>query len=49
VAIVDLPLDAGDDLIGERLPALLADREGEHADSRLAGLARRSHRYSYGI
>jgi hypothetical protein len=27
---LDLPFDASDDLIHERLPALLADGEGEH-------------------
>ena len=30
--IVDLSLDAGDDLVGERLVAILTDGEGEHSD-----------------
>src|SRR5689334_24086254 len=29
---IDLPLDAGDDLVGETLIAILTDDEGEHAD-----------------
>jgi hypothetical protein len=31
--IVDLALDAGDDLISERLVAVLSDCEGEYSDS----------------
>jgi hypothetical protein len=50
--VVDLALDAGDDLIGERLSALVADSEREHAGFSLtapaAGLARLPDQYSYG-
>ena len=45
--IVDLSLDAGDDLIGERLVAVLTNGEGEQSDSLLAELARSSDRYSH--
>jgi hypothetical protein len=38
--VVDLLFDAGDDLIGEGLAAVLTEGKGEHADSRLAELAR---------
>jgi hypothetical protein len=34
--IVDLLLNAGDNLLGERLAAILTDREGQH--SQLAGI-----------
>src|SRR5579859_3543452 len=39
--VLDLAFDAGDDLISERLPALMADSERKHSDSLLAagGLA----------
>jgi hypothetical protein len=33
--VVDLPLDAGHDLVGERLVAPRADSQGQHAGSRL--------------
>ena len=50
VAIVDLPLDAGDDLIGEWLAAFVADGEGEHAGSRSrSNWPGRLDQYSYGV
>jgi hypothetical protein len=48
VPIVDLPLDAGHDLVGEGLPALPADGQGEHAGYASIGLARLLYQYSYG-
>ena len=46
--IVDLPLDAGHDLVGERLAAVLADGQGEHAGSRFSSdWPGRLDRYSY--
>ena len=45
--VVDLPLDAGDDLVDERLVALWADGQGQHAGSRLVELARSPDQYSH--
>ena len=48
MTIVDLPLDAGHDLLGERLVVCLADGQGEHIGFLLCpGLARPQYRYSY--
>jgi hypothetical protein len=47
MSIVDLSPDAGDDLLGEGLVAVLTDGEGEHDGSRVAPLARPLDRYSY--
>jgi hypothetical protein len=45
--IVDLLLDAGDDLIGEGLAAVRTDGKGEHARPRLAELAWSPDQYSH--
>jgi hypothetical protein len=45
--IVDLSLDARDDLISETLVAVVTDGEGEHSDSLLPELARSSDQYSH--
>jgi hypothetical protein len=44
---IDLSRDAGDDLVGEALVAILADDEGEHAVSPAPELARSLDQYSY--
>ena len=46
--IVDLSLDASDNLVSERLVAILTDAEGEHSDIHLAELARSVDQYSHG-
>jgi hypothetical protein len=46
--IVDLSLDASDDLIGERVVAIPAYGQGEHADFPPAELARSADQYNHG-
>jgi hypothetical protein len=46
--IVDLSLDAGDDLVGECLVAILTEGKGEHSDFS-PQLARLVDQYSHGI
>ena len=49
MAIVDLTLDTGDDLIGKRLTAFVADDQRERVASALrCGLALSPDQYSYG-
>jgi hypothetical protein len=47
MSIIDLSLDAGDDLIAEALPSIMTDREREHFALHLAKVARSLDQYSH--
>jgi hypothetical protein len=46
--ILDLSHDAGDDLVAERLVAILTDGEGKHSDSPPLRIGRSMDQYSHG-